>query len=109
MQTKDDAMPMWFIRGSLLFMAGGLGAMIYMAIPLPESKLIGGFLLTIGVIDVLWHKRFGSGYFAMTQFSWLLGARFWAQVGERGAQLLHLKIGLILGTGGIILLLLGQS
>jgi hypothetical protein len=106
---KDYVAPIRFMGWQLLFMVGGMGWIVYMAIPLPDSKLIGGFLLVIGMINVIGRKRFGSSFFAMTQSSWLLGARFWAKCGERGAWLMHLWIGIILVASGIILLLLGQS
>jgi hypothetical protein len=98
---------MRWVIAQLALIATGVAFILYEAIPLPSSKWIGGFLLGIGTLNVLLHKRTGQKFFAKAQSSRPHLARFWASSGEKGTKLLFLGIGIILAVAGCVLIVLG--
>jgi hypothetical protein len=105
---KSGIESMRWVIAQLVFIASGMAIILYVALPLPNAKLGGGFFLAIGVLHVLFYERTGRKFFAKTQSSWPHIARFWAHCGERGTQLLFLGIGIILAVSGCILLVVGS-
>ena len=90
----------------LLFMVGGMTFMLYVAVPLPDSKLIGGFLLLIGVLNAPFSRILGR-FYSRTSARPFVGW-FWNQCGEKGAQLFFLGIAVILALAGGILVIFGS-
>jgi hypothetical protein len=109
MQGKLTVESTRWVIALLLLCACGVGFIVYVALPLPDIKLAGGFLLAIGLLHSLFYKRSGQKYFAQTQSLPPYFARFWASIGERGIQLLFLGFGIILTVAGGILIILGAA
>ena len=61
--------------------------------------------MVFGAFNVLLHRRFGRIYFKWGQVAPALGFDFWNCIGEDGAQLLFLGIGIILVAAGSLLLI----
>jgi hypothetical protein len=106
---KADLKSMTWIMTPLLLIALGIAIIVYVALPLPGARLGGGFFLGIGIINILSHKQIGRRIFTLAQSSWPFVVRFWARIGETGAQLLFLGIGVILTIAGCILLVVGNA
>jgi hypothetical protein len=100
---------MYWIIGPLAAFAIGVAVILDVVLPLPGAKLVGGFFLAVGAMNVFLHKRTGQQIFARTQSSCRFIAGFWTRIGERGSQRLFLGIGIILAVAGCILLAAGVS
>jgi hypothetical protein len=97
----------WVIATLVLF-AGGVGLIVYVAAPLPDIKLGGGFLLGIAILQLLLYKNTSRRFYAWTQLGPAHAARLWARSGERGTRLLFLGTGIILALAGCTLIILGS-
>ncbi len=109
MQMNPAVKSMRWVIAQLVVIAAGVGFILYAALRLPSSKWIGGFLLGIGALNVLLHKRTGQKFFARAQSSRPHVAKFWAYSGESGTQLLFLAIGIILAVAGCVLIVMGSA
>jgi len=74
-------------------------------IPSDGSRLAGGFLLAIGAMNILFHRRFGSKDYGRVRSMSPFVAKFWNVGGEKGAQILYLGIGVIVALVGCVLLI----
>jgi hypothetical protein len=109
MQLKTSLESMRLVVAQLVLVAAGVGFIFYVTLPLPSSKLAGGFFFAIGSLNALFYKRTGQKFYAKSQSSWRQVAKFWARSGERGTQILFLGIGIILAVAGCALLLVGSA
>jgi hypothetical protein len=109
MPMKPPAESMRWVIAQLVVIASGVTVFIYVILPSHPGILGGGFLLGIGVLQVVFYRRTGRKFFARTQSSPHLVASFWAHSGERGTQLLFLGMGIILAIAGCILLVAGST
>jgi len=104
MQMKSGAESVRWVVALLLVIAAGVSWLLY-RIPPSVGRLPGGFLLAIGALNILLHRRLGRQIFAWGHSMSPIVARFWERGGETGAQLLYLGIGLILAVAGCVLLI----
>jgi len=74
-------------------------------VPSDVSRLFGGFLLTIGAMNILFHRRFGRKDYGRVRSMSPFVAKFWNIGGEKGVQLLYLGIGVIVALVGCVLLI----
>lgn len=88
----------------LIVIAAGVSWLLYQ-IPPSLGKLPGGFLLAIGAVNILLHRRIGRQIFGWAHSMPPVVARFWECGGEKAAQFLYLGIGIILAVGGGVLLI----
>jgi hypothetical protein len=109
MQIKGDVESAYWIIAPLAVIAIGVAVILDVALPLPGAKLVGGFFLALGAMNVFLRKRTGRQIFARTQSSWRFIAGFWTRIGEKGAQFLFLGIGIILALAGCVLLAAGVA
>jgi hypothetical protein len=108
MQMKPAVESMRWVIAQLAVIATGVAFILYMAFPLPSSKLIGGFLLAIGALNGPFYRITGRRAFAQMSKRPLV-AWFWVRSGERGSQVLFLGIAIILAVAGCVLLIFGSS
>jgi hypothetical protein len=94
-----------WVTGQLAVLAAGMGLFVCEVLPSHPGKLLGGSLLTIGGLQVVFHGRAGRRFYARTQACYAHVAGFWAVGGERGTQLLFLGVGVIVAMGGCILII----
>jgi hypothetical protein len=99
---------MRWIVALLVLIACGVSVIVFVALPLPNIKLGGCFLLTIGALHLLFYKKIGLRFFASTQSMPLCFDKLWARGGERGTQHLFLGIGIILAMAGCVLVIFGS-
>jgi hypothetical protein len=109
MQLKTSGESMRWVIAQLVLVAAGVGFIFYVTLPLPSSKLVGGFFFAIGLLNVPFYEKTGHKFFAKTQSSWPQVATFWARSGERGTQILFLGIGIIFAVAGCALLIVGSA
>jgi hypothetical protein len=88
--------------------AVGMAFIVHVALPLPNSKLIGGFLLAIGAFNVLFSRMLGSRVYTQMLDRPVVGW-FWLRCGEKGSQLLFLGIAATLVVAGCFLLIFGTT
>ena len=94
----------YWITFCLAFIAIGLAIITFLALQVPDSEILGGFLFAIGMMHVVFYKRTGRRFYATTQSGWRYVAEFWVQSGEKGTQTLFLGMGIIFAAAGGILL-----
>jgi hypothetical protein len=82
---------------------------LYVTWPLPDHFLFGGFLLAMGITNLVFWRTNGRKLFARTQAYPPFVARVWARGGEKGVQVLFLGVGVIFGVAGCIVMILGTS
>jgi hypothetical protein len=111
MQLKPMIESAGWVIAQLALFAGWMGFIVYLILrePINNSKFIGGFVLAIGVLHLLFYKRSGRKFYARTQSLPTYFARFWACGGEMGMQLLFLGFGIILIVAGGVLIVLGPA
>ena len=109
MQLKHGSESVLLVIVLLLLIASVSAVVFYVMLPLPSAKLAGWFSLTIGLLNVAFHRGTGRDMFARGQSSWSYVSSFWVRVGENGTQLLYLGIGIILAVGGLIVLVAGDA
>jgi hypothetical protein len=86
------------------FTSVGLGVLVYV-IPSDLGRFFGGCLLAVGAMNILFHRSFGRKVFGSGRsMRPPIISRFWGQVGQPGAQLLYLGIGIILSVAGGVLI-----
>ena len=108
--SEPAAESMCWVIACLVMLAAWMAVVLYEALPLSSGgKSLGGCLLAIGALQMLFYKRTGRRLFAQTQSSRPFVARFWARIGEREVQLFYLGVGSILAVGGCILLVFGSA
>ena len=93
---------------AVAIIALGIAFIVYVALPLPNSRLIGGFLLAIGAFNVLFSRTLGTRVYDQMLDRPVLGW-FWLRCGEKGSQLLFLGIAATLVIAGCILLIFGST
>lgn len=93
-----------------LFVAlvGWMGGLVYLALPLPDIKLAGIFLLLIGIVNLFFNKRFGKSFFSSTQLIPNMFSKLWSDLGQRGIEIMFLGIGMIFTCAGIVLIIMGK-
>lgn len=109
MQGKLNIESMRWVIALLVLCACGIGFIVYVALPLPSIKLGGGFLLVIGLLQLLFCKKSGKKWFARTQSIPPYFAKFWARGGEKGMQALFLGWGMIFIVAGSVLIVFGAK
>ena len=72
-------------------------------IPVIHDQRLGLFILGIGVVNILFHKSQGRTSFKWGRAKLASTFDYWGWIGERGAQLLYLVIGIILSGAGAVL------
>ena len=72
------------------------------AVPPEIRRGVGGWLLVIGLLNLLLHRRFGSQVFSRGRRV----SRLWDDVGECASQRMYFVIGVLLALFGAILLIL---
>ncbi|HEX7894889.1 MAG TPA: hypothetical protein VF447_11910 [Terriglobales bacterium] len=105
---KPLSKPMAWPFVPVAFVALGMALVIHVALPLPDSKVIGGFLLAVGAFNVLFSRMLGSRVCAQMSDRPVLGW-FWLRCGEKGSQLLFLGIAATLVVAGCFLLIFGTT
>jgi 4-amino-4-deoxy-L-arabinose transferase-like glycosyltransferase len=92
----------WVVGLLVLFAA----AISWLASKVPPSlnRFAGWSLLACGAFNIVLHRRLGRQVFGWAHMS-PIGAGFWDAVGENGAQVLYLGIGIILALAGFVLLI----
>jgi hypothetical protein len=100
---------MRWIIALLLAFAIWTAFVLYVTWPLPDHFLVGGFLLAIGITNLVFWRTNGRKLFARTQAYPPFVARVWARGGEKGVQVLFLGVGVIFGFAGCIVMILGTS
>ena len=108
MQVRREVFAYWIIA-PLAVTAMGVALILDVILPLPGAKLVGGFFLALGAMNMFLHKRTGRQVFSRTQTSRRFVAGVWARIGENGTQRLFLGIGIILAVAGCILLAAGVA
>ena len=98
-----------WVLAQLAVITIGVAFIVYVALPVPSGKLIGGFFVAIGMLNAIFYRGTGRKLFAATQSSAPFVARFWAHGGEGGIQSLVLGMGIILAVAGCTLLVLGRA
>jgi hypothetical protein len=93
---------------SIAVIALGISFIAYVAFPLPDSKLMGGFLFAIGVFNLLFSRMLGSRVYGETVDRPVLGW-FWLRCGEKGSQYLFLGIAVTLVIAGCLLVIFGAA
>ena len=88
----------------LAVISAGVGFLAY-HVPPSGRRLGGGFLLAIGAMNILFHRKIGRQVFDRAHSMRPIVARFWDYGGEKGTQLLYLGIGVILAIAGCVLLI----
>jgi hypothetical protein len=94
----------WSVVVALLVL---LVAMILLvsAIPANLSGFFGGVLIALGIMNVLFYRRFGQHILNSSRKMSPFISGFWSRVGKEGSQLLYLGIGIVLAIGGFALLI----
>lgn len=92
----------------LALIALGIAFIVHVALPLPDSKLIGGFLLAIGVFNLFFSRMLGSSVYAQTSDRPILGW-FWLRCGKKGSQFLFFGNAATLVVAGCVLLIFGVN
>lgn len=69
MQLTPGGESTTWVIAQLVLIATGVAFILYVALPLPNSRLFGGFFLAIGALHVLFYKTTGRKFFAKTQSS----------------------------------------
>jgi hypothetical protein len=110
MQGKLTRDSLRWVTFMLVLSTCGVGFISYVAMPMSRgnSRLFGGFLIVIGALHLLFHKKSGQRWFARTQSIPPYFAKFWARGGERGMQILFLGWGIIFVAAGGVLMVLGS-
>jgi hypothetical protein len=108
MQLRRSIESVNWVIATLALFAGGVGLIVYVAVPLPDIKLGGGFLLGIAILQLFLHKSTSRRFYAWTQLGPPYAARFWARSGEPGVRLLFLGTGIIIALAGSTLIILGS-
>jgi hypothetical protein len=98
---------MRWVIAQLVIIAAGVAVFVYLILPSHPGALIGGFLLAIGLLQIISYRSGGRRFFAKTQSAWHHVAKFWARSGEHGTQLLLLGVGIILAVAGCVLIVAG--
>jgi hypothetical protein len=96
----------FWLGGLLVAITAGVGFLVS-RVPSDGWKLGGVFLLTMGAVNILLHRRVGRQVFVHAQSMPAIVARFWQCGGEDGAKFLYLGIGIILFIAGCVLLVGG--
>jgi hypothetical protein len=109
MQGKLTLESMRWVIALLALCACGVGFIVYQALPLPNFRLAGIFLLAIGGLNLLFFKRIGSNFYAKAQSSPSCLARFWLRVGEKETQFFFLGLEIIIAAAGCILIFWGAA
>lgn len=109
MQLNRPTQSLNWVIAILVLFAAGVGMIVYVAVPLPDIKLGGGFLLGIAILQLVFHRSAGRRFYARTQLGPTYAASFWARSGERGTRLLFLGIGIILALAGCTLIIIGSA
>ena len=95
-------------KGSVLallaFIAAG-ASWIASRFPTSLGSFAGGTFMAIGVVNVLFHRRFARRDYAKAQSMSSTVVRVWDSIGEKGIQALYLGIGIICAVVGCVLLI----
>jgi hypothetical protein len=67
----------------------------------------GGALLAIGVLNILFHRRFGRQVFRRSISNPPFFGNIWSPIGERGVQLFYLGVGIVLAVIGSVFMIVG--
>ena len=97
MQVRAAVESVYWVVILLVVIAAGVSWLLYW-IPPSLGRLPGGFLLAVGALNILLHRRIGRQTFGWARLMPPVVARFWGCGGEKGAQLLYLGIGIILAV-----------
>lgn len=102
---------MRWVIALLILISAWMAFILYIILSSPAlgTRFLGASLLVIGLLNVIFGRRTASKFFARTQTSPSLVAKFWASSGEKGIELLFLGIGIILAVAGCVLLILGTT
>ena len=92
-----------WLTAVLVAIAAGVCWLLYQTPP-SLDRLTGAFLLAIGILNIVLHRRIGRQIFGWAH-SMPTVARFWECTGQEGAQLLYLGIGIILAVSGAVLVI----
>jgi hypothetical protein len=92
----------------LLIVAAGMAYIARLGLPLPSSKLLGGFLFVIGALNASFYRQISSRIYERTSNRPVVGW-YWVHCGESGARLLFLGIAIVLAIVGGILLAFGRA
>jgi hypothetical protein len=90
----------------LILVSGGVLLFLSM-IPPDSNNVVGVFLVLIGIMNVVFHRRFGGQSYMWSRSMPNFGFRFWEHIGPDGAESLYLGIGIILIVAGSVYLMLG--
>lgn len=73
-------------------------------VPATEGRGIGIFLVAVGAMNIVLHRRLGRQVFTRSMKSKAsFVVRFWERIGENTVQLFYLGLGIILGLSGAFL------
>jgi hypothetical protein len=92
------------VMAMLIVIAAGVCWLLYQ-IPPNLGRLPGIFLLVIGTLTIVLHRRIGQQTVEWARSMPAVVAKFWASGGQTGAQSLYLGIGIILVVSGSVLLM----
>lgn len=95
---------------ALVFVAGWI-VYILTLVPATVDPFVGTSFLVFGALCIVFHEGMGSSLVAQGTSGPALIARFWNQIGERGARLFYLGVGVFLLVAGCVtwIRILGSS
>ncbi len=109
MSINSTATSRGLVIACLVMLGIGIGVLTS-KIPANVGKLPGGFLVVIGLLQILQYRRTGRQVYSEGRsMSPHIVAAFWNHIGEQGAQWLFFGLGCILVCGGGIVLIRAVS
>jgi hypothetical protein len=111
MKTNPAVESMRWVYAVLALFAGWIGLVVYMVLQLSSTgaRRIGGFLLVLGVLNLLIYRKSGPALRSTTKPSANFLARFRGRIGETKIQIFFLGIGIIFTVGGCVLVMMGSA
>ncbi len=104
MPMKVVTNPRCLVVFLLVLVSSGVTYLV-LVVPSGSSKFLGGCLVAFGILTVLLHRLSGRQSLKWAGTIPAFGADLWEHIGEQGAQVLYLGIGVILTAAGSFLLI----